>query len=790
MPWILVTFLELLHYFNGHLISLRSFYNKFQESFAMPFELTIDEESQPLTRRLSPSQFQQQGQVDWVNLSRSTIHFSLGVLSRLSAASVDPYTVTVGHFVGSAFQFSTKGRQDVETAIFQLKAFGSVGNVLWFGFGIRDIVRNISVTEQGAMLVALCGVLGECFPDDNSAEILSEILKRKGNFETTPAVSQWRSLVRSCSGIFTATPFPLRAETLMGMQLEKPLRPDIPLVDSPSIADALIGVGNVSLGLWNSITIIGPREAGWIAAVAEWLFGLSVTITDEEGCLKHSSCSGGEAQVQVLFMTREPAIVTAGTVQVTEKTYYLQATRDLFQAARDPLETMVTPLSGRVKWENALSTCFDDGFKKIMEMETTIGEIIGSAARIFEAIAFAEPGVPDKVLCYNLHYSDESFGKAFVKKCLSTFPELSKASSSMHKSCVNSSFLDALAKYQARLSLLAATCGCAVCERRDTARMPGSTQCHVLLVETIIQICRLSAILEVPEPVYPLLRGFQKAYNAQDSKRTRARNLDFESVGVLQHILNVAADGQTKLEDALRLFTGRTFASLDEDIRRPCAVSAGGVCLYIGSLREVSDRRELVNRIYVVPGRIEYHQRPFFYIEERLKRSMHFSMRLKADIWQCLESKAVMSEVKPIIHETTKSLSMEYEIIDEKANGTNIIIGPLSLVVGASRSRGNVHCEHHYQQDGKAENTLPESVSSQLDDADVSYRNLEAPLLGRCAALSSSGFEYGEAILRDEECLPCCVTTALRKDLSRILILSSKAPSFLVEIDPCNVVAG
>ena len=46
--------------------------------------------------------------------------------------------------------------------------------------------------------------------------------------------------------------------------------------ESTGIADALVGIGKMSCGESTSITIYGPRESGWLAAVAEWLFDLTV----------------------------------------------------------------------------------------------------------------------------------------------------------------------------------------------------------------------------------------------------------------------------------------------------------------------------------------------------------------------------------------------------------------------------------------------------------------------------------------------------------------------------------
>jgi len=52
----------------------------------------------------------QQGAVDWVQLSESTISASLAVFVRLIAADIDAQTLAVGHAVGGAFTLSDQGQ--------------------------------------------------------------------------------------------------------------------------------------------------------------------------------------------------------------------------------------------------------------------------------------------------------------------------------------------------------------------------------------------------------------------------------------------------------------------------------------------------------------------------------------------------------------------------------------------------------------------------------------------------------------------------------------------------------
>jgi hypothetical protein len=83
--------------------------------------------------------FAQQGSVDWVALSGSTLSFSIDVLSRFSKAGVEMITVAVGQAMCGSFNIPAAGQKRLQEAIARLKAFSSYGKILWFGFGVKSV---------------------------------------------------------------------------------------------------------------------------------------------------------------------------------------------------------------------------------------------------------------------------------------------------------------------------------------------------------------------------------------------------------------------------------------------------------------------------------------------------------------------------------------------------------------------------------------------------------------------------------------------------------------------------
>jgi hypothetical protein len=749
----------------------------------MPLDFSIDDESQPLTRRIDRAQFTQQGQVDWVSLSRGTIHFSLGVLSRLSAASVDPYTVTVGHFIGNQFQLSYTGQRNIEAALTQLKAFGGLGNILWFGFGISHVVRSMSVTEQGATLVALCASLAETFQEEEAALILSEMLRLIGEFKISPALSQWKALMDCCAGIFSSTTLPLRIETLMGMSISAypGAGYNWDCIASPkSLAAALIGVSKVSTGEWNSIKIVGRREAGWIAAISEWLFGLSVSVVDERGDLKHTSSVDHEAQIQVIYGNWWEADGVPGAMKITEKTYYLLDGTDLFKQETDGhSELKAVPLSGRVLWERSLSAAFGIEFKRLMSVSSIFGGMVGDAARMFEAVAKAEAGVPAILLWQNDIYSNESMGKGLVQHIISTFPELSKASTAMYQSSITGSFTDAYERYQARRTLLQSTCNCirwcsdepekdeqanaSLDHLGDFSGIDGKALqclregkennglCLVLIAETVIRLGRLLSLVDIPEPIMPVLRGLQRLYNINVQRRSDLEDNSLpDFLSIFGNIFDTEGDNlviATPLTDILLLFTG---SELQTD-HMACARSSRGICVYIDGLRELTDDSQLISRFHVVPGRIEYNDIPHRAVGDATQNSRSLQDVKEGDLLKLTDGK-LFNRVKVRVRETLDSLIVGHNVIDRNGSATGVTIGPYLLRYRVAKARGLVHCPHSSQ---KKSATRQEQLERALSAAGEDRYCIEAPVIGRCAAL----MKY-RCILR-EGCVDCCRIAAL-----------------------------
>ena len=298
---------------------------------------------------------QQSGVIDWITLASRPITFTIGVLDRLSVAGVDAYTVQVGLIIADLFVVSRDTLKRIEHVFHGLKAFGSMGNVLWFGFGVNSLIRSLVPTRQEVILLSLCAALGEAHRAELAAEVLYETVKLCGapNIKV-PSIARWLALVAACQGALSSSPFLLRVDKLMKIGLRSFLGTDKDSTkkrrpaSKESLAECLWALGQVSRNELNSIDVFGGAEAGWLATVAEWILDLTVTIKSSNDEVLHTNCPvGREPQVRVEFSGR------SGTSPSKDlsvgKVYRLQEWAEVIRSRRDDYR-----LGGRLDWEACL----------------------------------------------------------------------------------------------------------------------------------------------------------------------------------------------------------------------------------------------------------------------------------------------------------------------------------------------------------------------------------------------------------------------------------------------------
>ena len=215
---------------------------------------------------------QQQGQLDWGQLAALTYSASAAVITRVSNSNLEPLTVTTGVATSANFRLSRQG-EDRLTQCVQSLTSQRIGQALWFGFGVKHVVRQLAETNHGMATIALCGALSEVMPAKLAARILDELSLAFGApQDLRPSLQQLECLTTALSGVLSTSSFGLIADHFMRLSdaaSNRALNSKTPDFGDPKdVAKVLISVTRLSRGDLGSIEVHGGPACGWIAAFA------------------------------------------------------------------------------------------------------------------------------------------------------------------------------------------------------------------------------------------------------------------------------------------------------------------------------------------------------------------------------------------------------------------------------------------------------------------------------------------------------------------------------------------
>ena len=563
-----------------------------------------------LIPRASDGYLQQQGSIDWVKLGGSTVNFAVEFLVRLSNGGVEPLTVCAAETILSRLRLGHHGEIRVQEAVTNLKAFSSFNKALWFGFGVKHVIRQLAESTQGLNCIAVCAAMSESYSILDTARILQELLRMfNAPSRLTPSLRQWMSLTNMCAGALANTDFGVILHKITRLCIPDGF-PSLRFGSEPAaIAKALNGVIMVSNGSLDKVQVVGGADCGWIAAFSVWLLDLTVEVRNESGQILYSSVPEPDhprdPQVLIIYGT------STADIHLTGKTCVIPSGRLLIREDIVAESGIGSTMSyGRVPWESILEDTFGVPMKSLLGAGLSIncGTALGCAARIFMAGTTCEPGIPVTAYQINSPYiSSSSHGKGFVITIRQNLPELSRLEPLMDamESSLECAFTDAVGRYDQALQLITAACDCPICNRDssiDGDVLPLEQPfCQPVLVEVIIDLVLIISSLSTATDVLPARSGVENIYwHRTWPKPKEAKSYVYDSL-----LRNRYAPPFISAKD---LFAGRAPRQVSVF---DSAIAYSGLCFVIDALFNVSANQDQCSRIHVVPGRIEWGEHIF-----------------------------------------------------------------------------------------------------------------------------------------------------------------------------------
>ena len=769
----------------------------------MPFEL-VQRDLQAASSSQTTSgavNFQQQGSVDWTALGSNSLHASVQVLSRISAAGIDPFTIVMGQAVCGALVWGSEGRKRFDQALQKCRGLAGYRNILWFGFGVKHVASILTSTEQGATCAALCSCLAECYGSDLAANIILEMTKAsKPTIDTVPSLVQWRNLINACAGLVTASTFGIRAEQLMRLAGQSRIAPNERsgeldtwrnyrgVAHRTEIAETLLGLAKLSRGVLVQMTIIGGADAGFIATIADWLLDLSVEIRggkDYETLWKNRSL---EEKPQLLIIYERN--MSKDSMQPVGQTYHLPDGYQIVRRTDGNQQTSI--LSGRVPWEKALEYTFGRDFNDLMATKDDFGIAIGNAARIYQGLYEGDENIQPQWLANCHSYFPDSHGLAYAHFILMRFPELEPLRDSVFRGARTSGVTEAGGSFVTHMSAIATVCRCGTCRSKE-AGTTGRAFCLTLLAQTIIRTCRALSGMETE--LCPLRAGLEMMFwKAIDYKHpaTAQENLieddeyEWHSIAGTMTLLKCA----DILFGASRMEIGR---ALEDWV---CARADNGLCYFFDILINPSFGAGTAAKVHIINGRIEHEGRAFNMLSDmdaKTPPSGGPSYRARVqprflDIHLSELARCYGCQLSVLVTQRLDGLELEYAL--SKDSTILLSFGPARAIHTMCCNEGLVSCGRNPEcpkppELEDLEKEIVDCRASQkpichLKDGEDEMLLIQGDINIRLAAAARTW----DPIIQRDECLACCVRYGVKNGGKRItIILDPQYVSSLKNID-------
>lgn len=592
----------------------------------------------------------EQGSLDWVVLSKTSVSFSLDILARCSRAGVETLTIAIGQTLFSQFNVPADAQRRLELSVSKLKAFSSAANALWFGIGFKHLIRTMLETEQGAAFVAVSSCLMVSYDQNFSAIVLKSLCDKSSLPEKlSPSLPQWSTFINMCTTAVTSSQFPILVEGFSRLLVSNTTRkePHRLAATSPGeLASALLEIAQLSTRKVANVTLMGNADCAWLAALAEWLFSLKVEIIDQTGNFLYQS--KGERRLntheffQLTIIRLEHGQNSVPQSLLRSRTHLVPPGDLLFDLRTETSYHLF--YQGRSEWSTILSDTFGASFQQLLEPEIIplFSQVLYSGLEIYPE--------NDNIECMNpwgdyLSTSDDMQHQrrflAMLRFAAARLPELaalekfgrdrSSELDGFDLSRQNYSSLDRVPGPKLGRSMkeikdqsitaefptaLMDACSCDHCNVIDE-NLPSQASflipeplCLWKIAITTFELIWNLSWLDMDDTIRPSSTGLMSLYSKNLSIISDANGFRNESWAA------------QVFEKVIKLLTGFE-AQIHKD---PSAVAVHGLCVYRPSLEHPSVCVEGQLRLRVVPGQIEWNGKLYDQLDEKIN-----SNRLKYD---------------------------------------------------------------------------------------------------------------------------------------------------------------
>ena len=428
-------------------------------------------------------------------------------LKRYSAADLDPHTVQVGQLLCRDIHFSSSGQRNLANAFDALPTNLTNRPVFEIGFGQLHVIHSILKSDEGFRLASVVGALAEYFTGSVIVELFLQLANTSGlPIEWRPLEHQWKRMVQTLYGVMAVSSI---GTVFSNIEDACQMSHDF---------DAEVNVKQLLENFLqlNSLKNTGRRklraggEAIWLAAVAEWLFGLRTAIISGSGSpvyLSQSTRTEEEADV-VIVLVRPGVDDHLQQLSLSEKVLGARPIR-----------------GGRVTYERLFRSCFGDAFTSISE-DLLAALVYSASSLVRHRLDEERPDWEYDILSQSSLGSEKSVGLADT--LTAWFPELHRLSPRFRK-YAKQTYDESAATFDKTYHEIRRNCRCPYCiggGLEKDEEDPTPEKCSIAVAEFVVRISFVLVRLFVAPKLLPKRQGIiafhRRYYQATPAAKRRA----------------------------------------------------------------------------------------------------------------------------------------------------------------------------------------------------------------------------------------------------------------------------
>lgn len=246
---------------------------------------------------------------DWATFRKEPLFFSSAQLARYSRTEVDPYVIEISKSLCRSFPLCLEAKNHLgrkfRCAPEVAKESESTGSEL------PSVVSQIAESEEGLLFLGILGVLTEYYNNTSVATVFDELAKwKKVPEDLAPTAQSWKTVATLLGNRLGSDEFRSAVDRYTQLGQDS-ITHDLQHTDGFTVMVALNTMGDLSCGREKGTpTAYVGKDAGWLAAVAEWLFDLKIELRSQKSCVLFSN--SGKEKPQFSFQFKPPGVPVDG----------------------------------------------------------------------------------------------------------------------------------------------------------------------------------------------------------------------------------------------------------------------------------------------------------------------------------------------------------------------------------------------------------------------------------------------------------------------------------------------